>query len=88
MEKEKTKERMRVRKKFFSYKEAKDLYNLCEDKLYEHAKKAGAFYKLDGKVLINCEIFDLYLEQFREPGEFEEIVSKVVPDLSQMCDVR
>ena len=36
--------------------------------LLEHASKAGAIYRMEGTVLINRDIFDEYLEQFREPS--------------------
>ena len=32
----------------------------------ELANEAGAIYRMDGIVLINREIFDEYLERFRE----------------------
>ena len=35
-------------------------------KLLELAGKAGAIYRIDGTVLINRDIFEAYLEQFRE----------------------
>ena len=35
----------------------------------ELANAAGAIYRMDGIVLINREIFDKYLERFREKKE-------------------
>jgi len=34
----------------------------------ELADRAGAIYRIDGYVLINRDIFDEYLEQFRDTG--------------------
>lgn len=69
-----------VRKKFLTYKEAKELYSMGMNKIQEHAKKAGATYKLDGRVLVNCDIFDAYLEQFRIPGEYETMARQFTTD--------
>ena len=77
-----------VRKKFVTYKEARDLYSMGMNKVQEHAKKAGAIYKIDTKVLVNTEIFDAYLEQFRVPGDYEGMVKKITPDMAQLYGCR
>lgn len=53
-------------KKFVRYKEGSDLYSIGMTKFQELAKEAGAVYKIDGLALVNCEIFDKFLETFRE----------------------
>ena len=58
----------KVRKKFLRYKEAEVVYSIQHKKLLELAGLAGAFYRIDGYVLIDREVFDHYLEQFREPA--------------------
>ena len=65
-----------LKKRFVSYKEAAELYGIGLTRMQEYAKEAGATYKLGNKVLVNTDIFDAYLEQFRIPGEFEGMVKK------------
>lgn len=71
-----------VRKKFVTYKEAADLYSIGLTKVQEYAKIAGATYKMGNKVLVNIDIFDAYLEQYRIPGEFEVMAKKFIPDIT------
>ncbi len=64
-------DQMRIlRRKFLTYKEAELVYSISHKKLFELASKAEAIYRIDGTVLIEREIFDNYLEQFRERGRF------------------
>lgn len=74
----------KVRKRFVTYKEAAELYSIGLTRIQEYAKTAGATYKMGNKVLVNTDIFDAYLEQFRIPGEFEMMAKKYVPDLAGM----
>ena len=53
------------KKKFVRYKEGAEMYSMCQSKFEKMAKEARAVYKLDKLVLVNCEIFELYLETFR-----------------------
>ena len=53
------------RKKFVRYKEGAELYSICQSKFEQMAKDAKAIYKIDKVVLVNCEIFEEYLETFR-----------------------
>ena len=53
-------------KKFVRYKEGAEKYSLGMTKFQALAKEAGAVYKIDGIVLVNCEIFEKFLETFRE----------------------
>ena len=47
-------------KKFVRYQE----YSLGLTKFQELAKEAKAVYKIDKVALVNCEIFERYLESF------------------------
>lgn len=73
-----------VRKRFVTYKEAAELYSMGLTRVQEHAKSAGATYKMGNKVLVNVDIFEAYLEQFRIPGECESMARKFVPDMANM----
>ena len=74
----------KIRKRFVTYKEAADLYSIGLTKVQEYAKIAGATYKMGNKVLVNIDIFEAYLEQYRIPGEFEVMAKKFIPDLAGM----
>jgi hypothetical protein len=52
-------------KKFVRYKEGAELYSISQSKFEKMAKAAKAIYKVDKLVLVNCEIFEAYLETFR-----------------------
>ena len=67
-----------VKRRFVTYREAVELYGIGLTRLQQHAKTAGATYKLGNKVLVNTEIFEAYLEQFRIPGDYEGLVKKHV----------
>jgi hypothetical protein len=53
------------RKKFVRYKEGAEMYSMCQSKFEQMAKDAKATYKVDKLVLVNCDIFEEYLETFR-----------------------
>lgn len=53
------------RKRFVRYKEGAEMYSMCQSKFEKMAKEAQAVYKLDKLVLVNCDIFEAYLETFR-----------------------
>ena len=59
-------EARKYRKKFVRYKEGAEKYSLGLTKFQELAKEAKAVYKVDKIVLVNCEIFEKFLETFRE----------------------
>lgn len=59
---EKTKQGM---KKFVRYQEGAERYSLGMTKFQELAKEAKAVYKVDKVALVNCEIFEKFLESFR-----------------------
>lgn len=56
----------RYAKKFVRYQEGAERYSLGLSKFQALAKEAGAIYKIDKVVLVNTEIFENYLESFRE----------------------
>jgi len=53
------------RKKFVRYKEGAELYSISQSKFERLAKEAKAIYKVGKVVLVNCSIFEEYLETFR-----------------------
>ena len=59
-------ETRKYHKKFVRYKEGAEKYSLGLTKFQELAKEAKAVYKVDKIVLVNCEIFENFLETFRE----------------------
>jgi len=56
---------MKIGKRFVRYKEGAELYSMSQSKFERMAKDAEATYKLDKLVLVNCDIFEEYLETFR-----------------------
>lgn len=56
----------RYAKKFVRYAEGAELYSIGLTKFRQLAKDAGAIYKIDKLALVNTEIFERYLESFRE----------------------
>lgn len=58
-------ERTKNGKRFVRYKEGAEMYSMCQSKFEQMAKDAKAIYKVDKLVLINCDIFEEYLETFR-----------------------
>lgn len=59
-------ETRRVAKKFVRYPEGAERYSIGLTKFQALAKEAKAVYKIDGIALVNCELFEKYLETFRE----------------------
>ena len=58
------------RRKFITYEQAEIIYSISHRKLRDFAKASGAIYRFnDVHVLINKEILDEYLEQFRQPAK-------------------
>lgn len=54
-----------IRKRFVRYKEVAELYSLGMGKFQRLAKDAGACYKIDKTVLVDCNKFKEYLERYR-----------------------
>ncbi|MCM1159322.1 MAG: DUF6462 family protein [Clostridium sp.] len=57
-------------KKFVRYKEGAELYSIGLHTFQQLSKEAGAVYKVRGIALVNTEVFDDFLENFREPAEY------------------
>ncbi len=58
------------RRKFFTYEQGEIIYSMSHRKIRDIAEAAGAVYRVnDVSVLINKEIFDEFLEQFRQPAK-------------------
>ena len=49
------------RKRFVRYKEGAELYSMCQSKFEDMAKEAGAIYKLNKLVLVNCDVFEVQI---------------------------
>ncbi len=58
----------KLRKQYLRYKEAEIVYSIQHRKLLKMAGEAGAIVRIGGYALIDRDIFDQYLEQFREPS--------------------
>lgn len=66
-------ESCRKKQKFIRYKDGAEIYSMGMSKFQEIAKKAGAIYKINQMVLVNTEILEEYLEQFRVGSDKESI---------------
>jgi hypothetical protein len=53
-------------KKFVRYEEGAKKYSMGLSKFQSMAREAKSTYKVDKVVLVNCELFEKYLETFRE----------------------
>ena len=53
-------------KKFVRVQEGAEKYSFGVTKFRALAREAKAVYKVDGIVLVNCELFEKFLETFRE----------------------
>ena len=60
-----------IQRKFVRVGEGTLIYNIGRNRFIEMARAAGAVYKIGtakgNTILINLEVFDEYMEQFREP---------------------
>ena len=54
------------KKRLVRYKEGAEMYSMGMNKFQTLAKDAGAILKIDRMVLVDLDIFDQYLETFRE----------------------
>jgi len=52
-------------KRFVRYQEGSELYSMSKSKFIQLAKEANATYKIDKMVLVNCDILEQYIENFR-----------------------
>ena len=56
-----------IMKKYVNASEGAVIYSIGKTRIMAMAKEANAIYKVGNSALINVEIFEKYLEQFREP---------------------
>ncbi|MBP9996379.1 MAG: hypothetical protein KBT19_03785 [Lachnospiraceae bacterium] len=52
-------------KNFVKQEEGADLYSMSVNKFRQLAEEAGAVYKVDKNVLVNIELFEANLENYR-----------------------
>lgn len=57
-----------VMKKFVNATEGSIIYGISKTHLMTLVNDAGALYKVGNSALINTEVFEMYLEKFREPA--------------------
>lgn len=57
------------RKRFVRYKTGAELYDMSQSSFEDLAEEAGAKYKIGKMVLVNCDLFEEYLETFRISGK-------------------
>lgn len=57
-----------VMKKFVNATEGTIIYGIGKTRLMTLAMEAEAIYKVGNSALINTEIFETFLEQYREPA--------------------
>lgn len=57
-----------VMKKFVNATEGAIIYSMSKTHLMTLVNEAGALYKVGNSALINTEIFESFLEQYREPA--------------------
>ena len=78
-----------VEKKFVRVGEASMTYSIGHHRFIEMARAAGAVYKIGtakgNTILINLEIFDDYMEQFREPPTEMKTVKMFTASISMYC---
>ena len=55
-----------ITKKFVNAPEGEAIYGISRNRFIELAKRAEAFYKVRNSALVNTEIFERYLERYRE----------------------
>ena len=55
-------------KKYVNAEEGAVIYGISKSRIIVIAREAGAVYKVGNSALINTELFEEYLEQFREPA--------------------
>ena len=58
-----------VMKKYVNATEAVVIYSLGKTRIMTLAKEANAVYKVGNSALINTQVFEEYLEKYREPAK-------------------
>ena len=56
-----------IMKKYVNATEGAIIYGISKSRIMVLASEAGAVYKVGNSALINTEIFEMYLEKFKEP---------------------
>ncbi len=56
-----------IMKKYVNAEEGQVIYSIGRTRFMALAELAGAVYKVGNSRLVNTEIFDKYLEQYKEP---------------------
>ena len=83
-------------KKFVRYKEGAEMYSMSMRKFQDMAKDAGAIYKVGKMALVNCELFEMYLETFRIQKTYmrfcltkslDKLFNKKYTEDSKQCEV-
>lgn len=74
-----------VMKKYVNATEGSIIYGISKTHLMTLVNDAGALYKVGNSALINTEVFEEYLEKFREPARPlpKHVWNRVTKDLSQ-----
>ena len=57
-----------IMKKYVNATEGSIIYSLGKTRFMTLAKEAGAIYKVGNSALVNTELFEQFLEQYREPS--------------------
>ena len=55
-----------ITKRYVNSAEGQAIYGISRSRFMEMAKEAGAIYKVGNSALVNTEVFERFLEQFRE----------------------
>ncbi len=76
----------KLRKQFLTWRECEVVYSFQHKKLLKLADEAGAIYRFDGVVLINRDIFEHYLEKFRQEPMTQCQVHRVKNKWEQVKD--
>lgn len=74
-------------KKFVNAEEGAIIYGISKSRIIVIAREAGAVYKVGNSALINTELFEKYLERFREPARELPKHGKVVEALNESLGV-
>ena len=56
-----------IMKKYVNATEGAIIYGISKSRIMVVASEAGAVYKVGNSALINTDIFEMYLEKFKEP---------------------
>jgi hypothetical protein len=69
-----------VMKKYVNATEGAIIYAIGKTRFMTLADEAGAIYKVGNSALVNTEIFEQYLEKFREPSRLlpKHIYRKII----------